>query len=43
MSMVLFSNRNNGVYDAYRDVINFKIVVEGLLMLWIIGCSVLLL
>ena len=25
VSMVLFSKGNNGVYDAYRGVINFKI------------------
>ena len=24
VSMVLFSKRNNGIYDAYRDVINLK-------------------
>ena len=40
VSMVLFSKRNNGVYDAYRGVIDFKIVVEELIMLWIISCSV---
>ena len=40
VSMVLFSKRNNGIYDPYRGVIDFKIVVEELIMLWIIGCSV---
>ena len=40
MSMVLFSKRDNGIYDAYRGVIDFKIVVQELIMLWIIGCSV---
>ena len=40
MSMVFFLKGNNGIYDAYRGVINFKIVVEELIMLWIIGCSV---
>ena len=43
VSIVLFSKRNNGVYDTYRGVINFKIVVEELIVLWIIGCSVFLL
>ena len=40
--MVLFSKWNNGVYDVYRGVINFKkLLVEELIVLWIISCSVL--
>ena len=40
VSMVLFSKWIYCIYYAYRGVIDFKIVVEELTMLWIISCSV---
>ena len=40
VSMILFSKGNNDIYDAYRGVIDFKIVEEELIVLWIISCSV---